>query len=312
MQTVLITGGAGFIGSHFADKFIENGDRVLIIDNLSTGQASHLNKACEFEHLDLDSPKVGAVMDSFRPGIIFHFAAQIDVRVSVRSPSQDAQQNIVNTLKLIEHGIRNNVGFFGFASSGGAIYGEPIHVPQGEDHPEAPLSPYGVAKLAIDKYLFAFKHHFGLHACSMRFANVYGPRQDSKGEAGVVSMFIKSALQGSPLRVNGTGLQTRDFVYVRDLAEAGVLIASKGVEGILNFGTGCETSVLDLARMVLDVVPGNSAIQHGPAKPGEQTRSVLGFQRANEVLGWTPKTQLRVGLEETAAWFSSESFGIHG
>jgi UDP-glucose 4-epimerase len=304
MKRVLVTGGAGFIGSHAVNAFEGQGLEVLVIDNLSSGNQSNLSSGVRLEELDLGSEEALGVLRAFRPDAIFHYAAQIDVRVSISRPLFDAQENIINSLRILEAASKNGLEYFAFASSGGAIYGEPDAMAQDESHPERPISPYGVAKLSVDKYLNAFAQHCGLPSCSMRFSNVYGPRQNSKGEAGVVSVFIRKALAGQPLQINGSGQQTRDFIYVKDLANAASLIIDKRPQGVLNFGTGVETSIRDLADLVISLVPSSAGTVNSAPIPGEQLRSVLDSTRARGILGWRPSIDLRAGLLETASWFS--------
>jgi UDP-glucose 4-epimerase len=304
MTRILVSGGAGFIGSHFAESFISKGHDVLILDDLSTGSEANLPKSARLELGKIESEQTIILIKTFRPETIFHFAAQIDVRVSAAQPVHDAQQNIINSLRLLECGLQNGLRYFAFASSGGAIYGEPQAGPQDEDHPERPLSPYGVAKLCVDKYLASFSHQLGLQSCSMRFSNVYGPRQNGRGEAGVVALFITRALAGLPIRINGEGTQTRDFIYVQDLARAGELILTHRPQGILNLGTGIETSICRLADFLKAQFPGGLEISHNPAILGEQLRSVLDPSRAKRILQWEPTTTLNEGLMATTHWFA--------
>ena len=302
---ILVTGGAGFIGSHFADRFLAEGHRVWIMDNLKTGSRANLNPGAGFVLMDLKAKDVDAALAEMRPEAIFHLAAQIDVRASVRDPIADAIENIMATLRLIESGLRNGMEFFCFASSGGAIYGEAAG-PQAEDHPERPINPYGVAKLSVDKYLHAYSVQRGLQYASLRFSNVYGPRQGTKGEAGVVAAFSKLLREGRAPRVNGDGFQTRDFIYVSDLAEAADKVLTQRATGVFNLGTGVETSILDLAKTmcrIAGVAP--SLIQHGPAVPGEQRRSVVDPTKAREVLAWSPRSGLASGLKDTYDWFAA-------
>ena len=305
MNQILVTGGAGFIGSHFVEALMSAGHEVLVLDNLSTGSPDNLPRQARLEAIPLESDQAMALLRTFRPESIFHFAAQVDVRVSTSKPVYDAQQNIINSLRLLEAGLQYGLGYFAFASSGGAIYGEPMAGPQDEHHPERPLSPYGVAKLSVDKYLASFTHCRGLKSCSMRFSNVYGPRQNGRGETGVVAVLVRKALGGLPLRVNGDGNQTRDFIYVKDLARAASLILGHRPQGVLNFGTGVETSIRHLVDLVRSEFPGNLEIQRFPGIPEEQRRSVLDSTKAKQVLGWVPATPLADWLKATIQWFSN-------
>jgi UDP-glucose 4-epimerase len=300
---VLVTGGAGFIGSHFVDRFVSEGHQVWVLDNLRSGSKANLNPAASFLQLDLKDERLAGEIAAIRPEAVFHLAAQIDVRVSCADPVFDATENILATLRLIEAGLANGMAFFGFASSGGAIYGE-ASGPQSESHPETPMNPYGVAKLAVDKYLHAYAVQRGLKSASLRFSNVYGPRQGAKGEAGVVAVFSKLLRDGQPLRINGDGLQTRDFVFAPDLAEAAALVLRKRATGVFNLGTGRETPVRSLAEglcRAAGVDP--AAIRHAEGIPGEQRRSVLDPAKAARELGWTPRTGLAEGLRITYDWF---------
>lgn len=302
---ILVTGGAGFIGSHFVERFITEGHQVWILDNLSSGTKANLHPEAQFLHLDLQDARLAQEIAAVSPEAVFHLAAQIDVRVSCSDPVRDATENILATLKLLEAGLASGMAFFGFASSGGAIYGE-ADGPQGESHSETPLSPYGVAKLAVDKYLHAYGVQRGLRSAALRFANVYGPRQGAKGEAGVVAVFSKLLRDGRMPRINGDGLQTRDFVYAPDLAEAASLVLQKRATGVFNLGTGRETAVLGLAQALCQIAGSDPAqLQHGPGIAGEQRRSVLDASKAARELGWTPRTGLAEGLRSTYDWFAS-------
>ena len=302
---ILVTGGAGFIGSHWVDRFVAEGHEVWALDNLRSGSRDNLNPEARFVQLDLKDERLAQEVARIRPEAVFHLAAQIDVRVSCADPVFDATENILATLRLLEAGLAHGMGFFGFASSGGAIYGEAAG-PQPETHPETPLNPYGVAKLAVDKYLHAYGEQRGLKSASLRFANVYGPRQGAKGEAGVVAVFAKRLRDGQAPLINGDGLQTRDFVYAPDLAEAASLVLRKGATGVYNLGTARETSVLDLARGLCAAAGFDpSRIQHGPAIAGEQRRSVLDPSKAARELGWVAGTRLAEGLPLTYEWFQA-------
>lgn len=302
---ILVTGGAGFIGSHFVDRFVSEGHQVWVLDNLRSGSRANLDPAATFVELDLKDGRLAAEVAAIRPEAVFHLAAQIDVRVSCADPVFDATENILATLRLIEAGLACGMGFFGFASSGGAIYGE-AGGPQSEAHPEVPMNPYGVAKLAVDKYLHAYNVQRGLASASLRFSNVYGPRQGAKGEAGVVAVFSKLLRDGRPIRINGDGLQTRDFVFAPDLAEAASLVLRQRAAGVFNLGTGRETTVRQLAEGLCAAAGLDPAlIQHGPGIPGEQRRSVLDPAKAARELGWTPRTRFEEGLRTTYDWFKA-------
>jgi UDP-glucose 4-epimerase len=300
---LLVTGGAGFIGSHFVDRFIAEGHQVWVLDNLRSGSRANLHPQATFLHLDLKEEGLAAEIAAIRPEAIFHLAAQIDVRISCSDPVLDATENILTTLRLIEAGLAHGMTFFCFASSGGAIYGE-AHGPQSESHPEVPLNPYGVAKLAVDKYLHAYGVQRGLHSASLRFSNVYGPRQGAKGEAGVVAVFSKGLRDGLAPRIHGNGLQTRDFVFAPDLAEAAMRVLRTRATGIFNLGTGIETTVLDLAKELCAAAGFDpTRIEHGPPIAGEQRRSVLDPSKAARELGWESRMPLTEGLKLTYDWF---------
>ena len=306
---ILVTGGAGFIGSHFVDRFISEGHQVWVLDNLRSGSKANINPKATFIQLDLKDERLAQEVAAVRPEAVFHLAAQIDVRVSCDDPVFDATENILATLRLIEAGLANGMEFFAFASSGGAIYGE-ASGPQSESHCETPMNPYGVAKLAVDKYLHAYKIQRGLKSASLRFSNVYGPRQGAKGEAGVVAVFAKRLRDGQPPRINGHGLQTRDFVYAPDLAEAASIVLQKRATGVFNLGTCRETSVLDLAKGLCKAAGFDpTKIQHSEGISGEQRRSVLDPSKAARDLGWTPRTQLAEGLQITYDWFAANRQG---
>ncbi|MCL1908534.1 MAG: NAD-dependent epimerase/dehydratase family protein [Holophagaceae bacterium] len=300
---IIVTGGAGFIGSHFVDRLLALGHKVWVLDNLSSGSERNISPMAEFVLIDLKDEALGGTIAKIKPDAIFHLAAQIDVKISCADPIFDATENILASLKLIEAGLKNGMEFFCFASSGGAIYGE-ASGPQSEAHPESPINPYGVAKLAVDKYLHSYSVQRGLKGVAMRFSNVYGPRQGAKGEAGVVAVFAKLLRDGIAPRVNGDGLQTRDFVFVSDLAEAAANVLEKGATGIYNLGTGIETTILDLAkRLCNEANIDASHIQFGDAINGEQRRSVLDFSKASSEIGWAPATSLGSGLKITYDWF---------
>ena len=284
---VLVTGGAGFIGSHLVDAYLARGFRVTVIDDLSTGDRRNLNPRAEFLQMDIRE----AAIDRIRPDIISHHAAQMDVRRSVSDPVFDANVNVIGSLRLLQQAADNGVQRFIFASSGGAIYGEPLFAPQTEQHPTNPLSPYGCAKLAVEHYMHYFREVHGLPTVALRYANVYGPRQNAKGEAGVIAIFIEKKLRGERATINGDGQQTRDYVYVDDVVAANMQVSDSNDAGPFNVGTGVETTVNQIASMI-----GVDAA-HGPAKAGEQLRSVLASR-----FGRTP---LEDGMRKTIDWFTA-------
>jgi UDP-glucose 4-epimerase len=305
-QTVCITGGAGFIGSHLADAFLSRGDRVLILDDFSGGKRENVPPGAELHVLDIRSPEAAALVRGSGIDILVHHAAQMDVRRSVENPVFDAEVNILGSLNLAEAARRGGVRQILFASTGGAIYGEQDYFPADEQHPPRPVSPYGVSKLSFERYLFYFHVAYGLDATCLRYANVYGERQNPHGEAGVVAIFLSRLLAGQAPTINGEGLQTRDYVHVSDVVKANLLAAGKPGFHIYNVGTGVETSVVTLYRELARAAGSSLEASHGPAKPGEQQRSVVDARLVKAELGWPEPLPLRQGLERTAAWFRQE------
>jgi UDP-glucose 4-epimerase len=303
MEKILITGGAGFIGSHLADKLIQIGHEVVIIDNLSTGSKANLNKKAKFYKADITDKKISGIFNKEKPEIVFHFAAQINVRESVENPLDDANINIIGGLNVLENCKKIKVKKIIFSSTGGAIYGDADVVPTPESYVEYPMSPYGVAKLAMEKYLNYYNRVFGIPFVALRFANVYGPRQNSKGEAGVIAIFCdKIFSKGSPI-INGDGFQTRDFVYVSDVADAGILAFQKDKTGIFNVGTSKETNINDIFSMIRKESGLDCKEEHGMSQKGEQQRSCLDYSKIKSELGWESKYNLEEGIKETVNWF---------
>ena len=306
---ILVTGGAGFIGSHTVDALVAAGaGEVSVLDDLSTGKRSQVNAKAALYQTDLrDAAAVAGIVGKARPEIIFHLAAQMDVRRSVADPAFDAQVNLVGFLNLVESARRHGLKRVIFSSTGGAIYGEQDEFPCTEDHPRRPVSPYGVAKLATEAYLFFYKVEYGIDYLALRFANVYGPRQDPHGEAGVVAIFCGRILDGKPVTIYGDGTQTRDYVYVGDVVRAVVAAANSSASGIaLNIGTGVETNVNDLYSTLASIADFPARAEHAPARPGEQKRSVISPARAERELGWRPEKKLADGLEETFKYFKQQ------
>jgi UDP-glucose 4-epimerase len=300
---VLVTGGAGFIGSHVVDGCIAAGHEVLIVDDLSSGKRENLNPKARFHQLDILDPRTAEVIRTERPDVIAHHAAQMDVRRSVADPVFDARVNVLGTIGLLEAARQAGVRKFLFVSSGGAVYGEQETFPAPETHPTNPVSPYGVSKRSGELYAFFYQAEYGLPFVALRYANVYGPRQDPHGEAGVVAIFTGRMLRGEPITVNGDGGQTRDYVFVGDVARANLRALERDVTGPVNIGTGVETDVNRLAAELLAATGSRSEVRHGPAKPGEQRRSVVDVRRAAEVLGWRPEVSLADGLRRTVEFF---------
>jgi len=302
---VLVTGGAGFIGSHLVDRLLQEGHEVAIVDNLSTGKRRNLNRAARFYKMDVQSWRIERVFRKERPSILMHLAAQMDVRRSVEDPIFDAQVNILGTLNVLEHAVNHGTRKVVFASSGGAIYGEQDVFPAPEQHPTRPLSPYGISKLTGEQYLAYYQRITGIQFVSLRYSNVYGPRQDPQGEAGVVAIFTQKMLSGEQPIINGNGRQTRDFVFVDDVVEANLAVMGKEVQGIYNVGTGQESSINDLFGMLRELTKSSCKEIHGPAKKGEQTRSVVDAAKLRNELGWDQKVGLREGLARTVEYFRS-------
>lgn len=303
---VLVTGGAGFIGSHVADAFLAAGHAVGVVDDLSSGSKDNLDPRVRFWQMDIRDPALESIIGEFRPEVISHHAAQMSVGVSVREPKRDADINILGTLNLLEAAVRHQVRRVLFASTGGAMYGDLAVPPTPETVLPEPVSPYGVAKLAVERYLHAFRFMHPLEAVALRYANVYGPRQNPHGEAGVVAIFARAIVEERLFTINGDGGQTRDYTYVGDIVQANLLAAALRIEDrmpILNVGTGVETSVNDLVTILQETVGRPLRFQHGPAKPGEQRRSALDAGLAKRTLGWQPTVDVRAGLARTLAWF---------
>jgi UDP-glucose 4-epimerase len=302
-EIVCITGGAGFIGSHLVDAFLAAGHRVLVIDDLSSGRRENVPEGAELHVLDIRSQQAAALVRDSGATLLVHEAAQMDVRRSVEDPVFDADVNVLGSVKLLEAARRGAVRQVLFASTGGAIYGEQDSFPATEEHPARPLSPYGVAKLAVERYLFFYHLTYGLDVACLRYANVYGERQNPHGEAGVVAIFLDRLLAGRAPTINGDGGQTRDYLHVSDVVRANLAAAGRPGFRTYNVGTGVETSVVDLYRELARAVGSDLAAQHGPAKPGEQRRSVIDDALLRRDLGVPAPLPLAQGLARTAAWF---------
>ncbi len=302
---ILVTGGAGFIGSHVAEHFVNEGLQVHIVDNLSSGSADNLPAGAIFHDMDLRDSKLENLFRKERFSAIVHHAAQLDVRKSVADPIFDADVNILGFLRMMEHGLKNGLERIVFASTGGAIYGETDDLPQRESNPLRPESPYGIAKLATEKYLYFYERVHGIKPVVLRYANVYGPRQGAYGEAGVIAIFIKKIRAGETPVIFGDGEQTRDYVFVQDVVDANhrALYARKG--GTYNIGTGVETSVNELVRQLGAALEAEVAPAHAEKRAGEVRRRALSFEAVHNELGWKPEVDPEQGLELTVNWFNN-------
>ncbi len=303
MSKILVTGGAGFIGSHITDRLIEENHKVVVVDNLSTGNRKNLNSKAKFYKLDICNKKLADVFKKEKPEIIFHTAAQIDVRKSVENPENSAKNNVLGSLNILENCRVNKIKKIIFTSTGGAIYGDANIIPTPENYSENPVSPYGIEKLTVDKYLNYYHKIFNLSYISLRLGNVYGPRQNSKGEAGVVAIFSEKMIKKENPVINGTGKITRDFVYVSDVVEAGISAMKSKKIGVYNIGTGKETDVNTIFRNLKKLLNSDCEEIHGPAKQGEQKRSCLSNGKAKKDLNWKPRIKIEEGLQETVNWF---------
>jgi UDP-glucose 4-epimerase len=304
-QRVLVTGGAGFIGSHVVEAYLGAGHEVLVVDDLSSGRRENLPAGAELHQLDIRSREAARLIVERRIQVLSHHAAQMDVRRSTEDPGFDADVNIRGTLNLLEACVVAGTRHVIFASTGGAIYGDQEVFPAAETHPTRPLSPYGVSKLAGERYLYYYHRQHGLAVTCLRYANVYGERQNPHGEAGVVAIFLQRLLTGGQPVINGDGLQTRDYVHVSDVARANLAALGRDGFRVYNVGTAVETPVTELYELLRGALGSERRPDFGPAKPGEQRRSVIDGALARRELGLPPALELARGLATTAAWFRS-------
>jgi len=306
MSKILVTGGAGFIGSHIVDAYVAAGHEVVVVDNLSSGQRGHVPARVKFVQMDIRDPALRSMFEQERPEIVNHHAAQSSVAVSVNDPRLDADVNILGTLNLLMQCVEFGTKRVIFASTGGAIYGEPDRIPVDETHPARPISPYGISKLVGEIYLQYFASR-GLEWAVLRYSNVYGPRQDPHGEAGVVAIFAQAILAGRTPTIFGDGRQTRDFVYVGDVAAANLRALDAPTGQIANIGTGIETTVNDLFAKLADLCEFRGKPAYAPPRPGDVRHIALDVTRAKTWLKWAPQVSLDEGLSRTVKWFRSKN-----
>jgi UDP-glucose 4-epimerase len=308
---ILVTGGAGFIGSHVVDAYIAAGHTVTVVDNLSSGSRSNINADARLIVADIRHPSLLDVFASERPEIVSHLAAQISVRVSITDPLHDANVNVLGTINVLEAARRAGVRKIIYSSSGGAAYGEPHYVPCDEDHPIEPLSPYGVTKYAAEHYLALYRRLYGYDTTVLRYPNVYGPRQDPYGEGGVVAIFTAQMLRNEPVTIYGTGDQERDFVMVADIAAANLAALDRGGGEIVNLGSGKGTSVGEVYRLLAAILNYGQSPLYRPARAGEVFKISLTNERASRLLGWKPMIALPDGLRMTAEAIRLQISGSH-
>lgn len=300
---ILVTGGAGFIGSHICDRLLSLGQTVCVVDNLSTGKRCHLPEGIDFYELDIRDPDLDKVFANHKPEIVIHQAAHANVTESVRNPLYNAEVNILGTLNLLECCVRHEVERIVFASTGGALYGEACYIPADEAHPVDPVSPYGVSKYAVEHYLYMYRHVHGLDYVTLRYPNVYGPRQDPHGEAGVVAIFALKLLKGEQPIIYGDGTKTRDYCYVSDIVDANILALNGPSGGIYNLGRGIEVTDLEIFETVRDAVGVDIQPIFAPVRPGEVNHIALDARKAEQELGWRWKVDLVEGINQTVQYY---------
>lgn len=300
---ICVTGGAGFIGSHVAEAYINAGHDVVILDDLSTGKEENIPQGATFIKCDITTDDLRSIFERERFDVLNHHAANMELRVSVEDPAHDARINILGTVRLLDAAHRTGVGHIVFASTGGGIYGVQHYYPADEQHPIRPLSPYGVAKRSVELYLDYYRAVYGLTSTALRYTNVYGPRQNPFGEAGVIAIFLERMLSGRASIINGDGEQRRDYVHVRDVARANVLVTEHRLDGVYNVSTGTETSVNRIVALLQASIASTAPIEHGPAKTGDLARNVCTAAALEAATGWRPTVDVENGIAETASWF---------
>ena len=301
-----MTGGAGFIGSHLVDALVERQDEVLVIDDLSIGKREYVNTSADFRQLDIRTPEAAAAVRQWKPDVVCHHAAQMSVSRSVRDPLFDASVNVVGGLNVLEAAREVRARFL-FASTGGALYGDAEVLPTPESYPAWPVSPYGVAKLSFEHYLHCYRVQHGVSYVALRYANVYGPRQNAHGEANVVAIFCLKLLADEQPVINGDGRQTRDLVHVADVVRANLLTLDSDLVGHFNVGTGRQVDINRVFHMIAERLGISASEVHGPPRPGDQRTSALDSSLIADKLGWRPEISLEDGLQDTADWFRAQA-----
>jgi UDP-glucose 4-epimerase len=302
---ILVTGGAGFVASHVVDAYVDGGHQVLVVDNLSTGKREHVHPEARLVEMDLNDPGLFDLLEAERPEVVNHHAANASVAVSVREPVFDAKQNVLGTINLLEAARRAGTVKFIYISSGGAMYGNPEYLPMDEDHPANPISPYALSKDTGERYVRIYGQEHSLSWTSLRYANVYGPRQDPFGEAGVISIFCQNLLDGIAPNIHWDGEQTRDFVYVGDCARANLLVLEGGDGQAYNVGTGMGTSINALFQTLREVAGQELTPKRGPRRPGDVRHSYLDCRKIDQELGWQAAVSLHEGLARTWQHFTA-------
>lgn len=300
---ICVTGGAGFIGSWVAEAYLAQGHEVTVVDNMATGVPENVPQGARLIEMDITTDDFDRFVDNERFDVMNHHAAHMELRVSVNKPMYDAHVNILGSLRVLEASRRSRVAHVILASSGGALYGVQDVYPADEDHPLRPISPYGVAKRSMELYGEYYARLHGMRITSLRYTNVYGPRQNPHGEAGVVAIFLEKSLAGETCVIHGDGRQSRDYIYVADVADANIAVTNTGVEGVFNVATAVETDVNDIVAALGRSMGKTLDIEHGPAKPGDLMRNVCSSQRLYQATGWRPTIGIEQGIERTVAWF---------
>jgi UDP-glucose 4-epimerase len=302
---ILVTGGAGFIGSHIVDSYIKVGHKVIIVDNLSTGYRKNINPKAVFYKMDIRSNKLEDIFKKYKISIVNHHAAQVDLRMSLANPVKDAKINIEGSLNLFNCAVKYKVGKIILASTGGAIYGEQDYFPADEKHNTNPLSPYGIAKLTVEKYLEFYHRHYGIEYVCLRYSNVYGPRQLPKGEAGVVAVFCKNISKQIQPVINGTGKNTRDFVFIKDVAEANLKALDAKKSSTINIASGIETPIIKIFEQINNYYGNRIKVKYGKEIKGEQKRSVLDYKLAKKLIRWQPAYNIEKGIKLTCKYYEN-------